>query len=318
LKTLPQDKLAYVDAYAKTQAIMNSHGGENIRVAYSGGADSDTVMWLLRYLGYSVPAIFYNTGLEYAAAFRQIEYMRSEGFEIEIIKPEHTLPSTQIKYGNPFISKNVSNMLHRLQYNNFDFIKDGNKSKEELNKLYPKTNWAISWWTNANTRKSNNVAWNKGLKEFLTTYGLPFRVSDKCCEVTKKRLIANYAKKNSVDLMILGLKQVDGGSRTAINSCYVPKKGHSYSMYFPLYWWKRDEKREFDKILEIKHSDCYGVYGLERSGCAACPFGRKFEEELVAIDTFEPRLSNAVRKIFSSSYEWTRKYKEFVEKEYKQ
>lgn len=52
---------------------------------------------------------------------------------------------------------------------------------------------------------------------------------------------------------------------------------------------------------------------MKRTGCAGCPFGRDFENELTVIQTYEPRLSIAVNNIFKDSYEYTRAYKKFVE-----
>ena len=60
------------------------------------------------------------------------------------------------------------------------------------------------------------------------------------------------------------------------------------------------------------HSRCYTAYGLKRTGCAGCPFGRDFEYELEVIKEHEPKLYRAVNTIFGSSYEYTRKYREFA------
>lgn len=64
--------------------------------------------------------------------------------------------------------------------------------------------------------------------------------------------------------------------------------------------------------FDIQHSRCYSEYGLKRTDCAGCPFGRDFEFELEVIKKYEPKLYKAVNKIFGDSYEYTRKYKEFV------
>ena len=39
---------------------------------------------------------------------------------------------------------------------------------------------------------------------------------------------------------------------------------------------------------------------------------KRFEKELAACDKYEPNLAKAARNIFKDSYEYTRKYKEFV------
>lgn len=54
--------------------------------------------------------------------------------------------------------------------------------------------------------------------------------------------------------------------------------------------------------------------GLNRTGCAGCPFGRDFENELAIMQQYEPKLYKAAYKIFAESYEYTRLYKEFQQK----
>lgn len=49
----------------------------------------------------------------------------------------------------------------------------------------------------------------------------------------------------------------------------------------------------------------------KRTGCAGCPFGKDFENELKIIEEYEPKLYKAVNNIFGESYEYTRKFLEF-------
>lgn len=50
---------------------------------------------------------------------------------------------------------------------------------------------------------------------------------------------------------------------------------------------------------------------MTRTGCAGCPFGSGFEDELELIINNEPKLYKAVAKIFHNSYEYTRRYREY-------
>ncbi len=308
--------LLYVDTYAKVNSVMQDYKNKKIRVAYSGGSDSDTVMWLLKYLGYNINGVFYDTGLEYGATWEQLSFMKSQGFNIEIIKAKRSIPTSQKRYGHPFISKSVSDMLQRLQKHNFNFQNDGDKEFTELFEIYPNSKSALRWWTNNHNGLRNNINWNKGLKEFLISFGLPFKVSDKCCDGAKKLPIKQYAKENNIDLMIMGIRKSEGGKRSSTYKyCFVPSKTYTYSMYFPLFWWKNADKKLFDQMAKIQHSRCYTEYNLNRTGCAGCPFGQNFEKELLVAEKFEPKLYNGIKNIFNESYEWTRKYKEFVKNE---
>jgi 3'-phosphoadenosine 5'-phosphosulfate sulfotransferase (PAPS reductase)/FAD synthetase len=191
-----EHNLTFVDTFAKTNSIMEEYKDKKIRIAYSGGSDSDTMMWLMKWLGYNIIGVFYDTGLEYNATWKHLDYMKSKGFNIEIIKAKRSIPTSQNKYGHAFISKQVAEMLERLQHHDFNFQKDGNLSFEELLIKYPKTKSALRWWTNNHNGRSNNISWNKGLKEFLIQEGLPFKVSGQCCNGAKKLPVKQYAKEN--------------------------------------------------------------------------------------------------------------------------
>lgn len=309
-----EDYLVFVDTFAKVHDVMKKHEGENIRISYSGGSDSDSVAWLMRYLGYDVKMVIYDTGLEYEATWRHVDYMRSKGFDIEIIKPEKSIPWTVKKYGPPFISKHVSDMVQRLMYNNFNFKEHGNLDFDTLYAMYPRSKSALKWWTNSNVSVSNNIKWNKGLKDFLILNdGVPFSPSGHCCYNVKKLPSKQYAKKNDISLLMLGIRRAEGGKRaTAYPSCYIPtSKVYTYSLFLPIFWWTNEDKRTFDRIMNVQHSECYTVYGMHRTGCPGCPFGRHFEDEINAIDTYEPRLSKAVQNLFGESFDYTREYRQY-------
>ena len=295
---------------------MNDFKGKEIRLSYSGGSDSDACAWVLRYLGYNIKMVFYDTGLEYDATRKHLDYMMSLGYDIDIVKPEKSIPNSVYHYGKPFISKNVSEMIFRLQQNGFDFEKDGLLDFDEAYIKYPNSKSALRWWTNYNNSASNNISWNRGLKEFLLeNNGVPFSTSAHCCYNAKKLPAKNYAKENKVQLAILGIRRAEGGKRsTSYNSCYIKNtSAYPESTYMPLFWWTNEDKKKFKEITGIKNSDCYEVYGMERTGCVGCPFGMKFEEELSIISEYEPKLEKAVKHLFNDSYEFTKKYHAFKE-----
>lgn len=300
-----------IDAYAKLKSILKNYQKKDIRVAYSGGADSDTVMFILRKLGYNISGVFYDTGLEYAATWKHIEYMRTQGYIIDIQKAKMSIPTSNTKYGSPFISKRVSEYISRLQSHNFNFRVDGLLDFETLWKKYPNAKSALRWWTNSHKGRSNNIKWNSRLKEFLIENPPQFSISDKCCMGAKKKPAMYYTKTHNIKLMLLGIRRAEGGARLSYKSCYLPAKTYSYGMFFPLFWWKKAEKQAYDTYFKIKHSDCYEVYSLSRTGCAGCPFGRKFENELEIIKKYEPRLLKGINNIFADSYSLTRKYTTF-------
>ena len=52
---------------------------------------------------------------------------------------------------------------------------------------------------------------------------------------------------------------------------------------------------------------------MKRTGCAGCPFGRNFDDELEVMKKYEPNLYKAVNNVFGDSYEYTRQYREFAQ-----
>lgn len=109
----------------------------------------------------------------------------------------------------------------------------------------------------------------------------------------------------------IGLRKAENGIRsTRYSSCFT-ESPFGIDQYRPIWWFTDEDKQEYIDFYNLKHSDCYSKYGLKRTGCAGCPFGSRFEEELKVIEKHEPKLYIAVNNIFKDSYEYLRKYREF-------
>src|SRR5699024_1515327 len=88
--------------------------------------------------------------------------------------------------------------------------------------------------------------------------------------------------------------------------------------HFPLFWFKDEDKKAYEDACDIVHSDAYTVYGCKRTGCAGCPFGSGFEDELKMLEKYEPQLYKAVCNIFGPAYEYTRAYRAFRDQKKKE
>ena len=201
-------------------------------------------------------------------------------------------------------------MMSRLQRHNFKWE---DESFEVLYERYPKCKVALLWWTNGFKSDMFNIRRNKSLKEFILSNPPRFKISNLCCKYAKKDIAHHVVKEFDCDLNVIGVRKYENGIRQAIKSCF-DEKIDDCDVYRPLFWYTNQDKKEYEEFYNIKHSNCYSEYGLLRTGCAGCPFGRDFEIELDVIETFEPKLYKAVNNIFSDSYEYTRKYREFKER----
>lgn len=304
-------ELLLEDTLAKALSVIPQHS--NPCVAYSGGSDSDTMMFLLRQAGFDIPAVLHNTGIEWAATLRHTDYMRSLGFTIDTTRATKSVPTSNRVYGHPWINKRASGMLQRLQKHDFQFQKHGHLPFAVLYQIYPRCKAALRWWCNDWGEGSRfNIANNSYLKEFLIEFGLPFQVSDQCCEWSKKQPGDVYAREHDVDLMIMGLRKSEGGVRVGVfKNCYSKQRKDRYYTYRPLWFWNNAMKQWYKEKHNISYSDCYEVYGLQRTGCAACPFALGFEDELDLLHTYEPKLHKGIVNIFEPSYKWTRKYRAY-------
>ena len=141
-----------------------------------------------------------------------------------------------------------------------------------------------------------------------------FKISNKCCKYAKKDVIHKCIAECGYDLNIYGVRKSEGGSRsTAYKSCF-DEKPENYDNYRPLFWYSDMDKQDYEICFDVIHSACYTEYGLKRTGCIGCPFNRNIEYELEIMAKYEPKLYKAACNIFKESYEYTRKYREYVKR----
>lgn len=315
--------LAIVDSYEKCRSVLSRY--ERIAVSVSGGKDSDIMVDIiykvsqeLKQDGWNgvIHYIWFNTGIEYRATTDHLAFLEQKyGIEIERITPAITVPASCVRHGQPFHSKFCSDMMEELQRKGFQWE---DEPLEELEKKYHGCREALRWWCNdyidLPTRKSNyNIRFQgKYLKEFLIQNPPIFPISDKCCQYAKKDVAKQYYIDNGIQLKCVGVRKAEGGIRaTAYKDCYTIDE-NGVSSYRPLFWYTQDDEIDYDNICGITHSECYTKYKFKRTGCAGCPFNKDWEKCLDDVEPYEPTFVKAAKHIFKSSYEYTKKYEEFV------
>ena len=295
-------------ALLTTYHKLNNCHYKKVLCSVSGGSDSDIILDLLTKCDNNkiVQYFYFDTGLEYEATKEHIKYLQDKyNIVITTLKPKTPIPLAVKKYGQPFLSKMVSENIQRLQKHGFKWE---NKPYEELVKDYPNCKSALQWWSNS--RKNNvllGITRNKGLKEFMVNNNPKFNISNKCCKYAKKDILKDLLKQG-YDLNISGIRKSEGGVRsTTYKSCFDNQD--NYDNYRPIFWFTNKDKLEYRKLFNVNNSKCYTVYGLKRTGCVGCPFGKNYKEELEIIKKYEPKLYKAVTNLFKDSYEYLNKYK---------
>ena len=298
----------------KAEKHVKDH--DRIACSISGGADSDVMLDIMTKVDpeRKTKYVWFNTGLEYQATKDHIKELENKyGVKIQTASPKKAIPTAVKEHGVPFLSKYVSEQIQRLQRHGFQWE---NEPFEKLAKKYSNCECSLKWWCNARTRADGSrsrydIGQNKWLKEFILANPPTFLVSNKCCTYAKKDVAKKFNKAYNTDLNCTGVRKAEGGVRaTAYNTCYSICTD-KYDEFRPIFWYKDADKLLYENIFNVTHSKCYTEYGLKRTGCVGCPYGRNFEEELEIIQKYEPKLYGACMNIFGKSYEYTRKYREF-------
>lgn len=300
-------------AILKANSVIRPYN--KIMVSISGGSDSDIVIDIIEKVrdeSQKIDYIFYDTGLEYSATKKHLEYIEERyNIKIQIIKAIKSIPISCKEFGKPFLSKYVSEQIYSLQLNDFKFE---DKPYDELIKKYPKCKSRIKWWCDMYSPQLS-IRNFKYLKEFLIANPPTFKISSKCCDYSKKIPAKNILKKNKYDLNITGIRKKEGGIRShTYKSCFVEKSNSCVATFMPIFWFSNDDKKYYNDFFKIKNSDCYSKYGLRRTGCVGCPFNKNTSDEINMVKEFEPKICNACQNsIFKESYDYTQKYKKFKE-----
>lgn len=305
------DKDRINNTMGKMAHYLSNH--QSICVSVSGGSDSDIIVHVIatnfrEYLP-KIHFVFANTGIEYRATLDHLNYLRERyGIQIDEVRGM-PIPTAVKKYGVPFLSKQVSEYLGRLVKHGFEYEDFG---MYELLGKYPKCKVGLRWWGNDWGEKSRfNISWNRYLKEFLMREKPSCQFSAECCRVSKKEPLMRYQKEKKCDLYITGERKSEGGARAGRHSnCF--EQSHGVDHYMPLWLWNDDTKEWYVSHEKIRHSDCYEVYGLKRTGCVGCPFGKNVFEELKIMQKYEPKCYKLCVNVFGKSYELKKKYREFI------
>ena len=313
------DNLTIQDALGKCLQQVRNH--EKILCSVSGGSDSDIMLDMIIRTGgkQKTTFVFFNTGLEYMATKKQIKFLQEKyGIEIKEIPPIKPIPICVKQHGVPFWSKHVSEMIERLQRHGFQWE---DEPLEVLLQKYPGCRSGLRWWCNNHgkpgERSRFKISYVPWLKEFIMANPPDFPISAKCCKYAKKDPAKEYVAAAAFDLNCTGVRKAEGGVRAGQYTTCYDKALAGPDQYRPLFWFSDADKLEYDNHYEIAHSDCYRVWGMCRTGCAGCPFGQKFEQELELAQKYEPNFYKAANKIFGKSYEYRRSFLQFrKEKKY--
>lgn len=196
---------------------VDEYGVDGVYVSFSGGKDSTVLLHLVREMYPDIPAVFIDTGLEYPEIR---EFVRT--FEnVEWIRPEMNFKKVIETYGYPFISKEVSNCvdgarkyLAKLNQQNPEtpedtkipyacYMADMIGTDRRIDKTNPDyqalqagkiPNCRLARLLgNLENKEGKPSKFNQTKYKFFLD--APFNISDKCCNVMKKKPVHAYEKR---------------------------------------------------------------------------------------------------------------------------
>lgn len=262
-------------------------------VSFSGGKDStvlsDITAQVCKTLGCKLTLWFSDTGLEYPEVKQHVkdfaEWLRKK-YEIEVDlvvdfpkdKNGKRITFKQVieEYGYPIPTKNVAQVIHRIQ--KYGYVNKRTGAESSASRLL---NDRV-FMKNGKVSKFCCSKW-----KFLTE--ADFKISSECCDIMKKTPAKKFNKESGLTA-IIGTMATESTQRNKIwleHGCNIYDAKEPSSR--PLSFWTEQNVLAYISTNAIPIPSVYGeiifddkkkrlvTTGLERTGCIFCGFGAHLE-----------------------------------------
>lgn len=236
-------------------------------LSFSGGKDSMVLLDIMQRHNIDIPVVFIDTGLEYPE-------VRSMGrkYADEVVRPAMTFKEVLDTYGYPIISKSQAMAIRKLTTQNL--------SDKYRNKLL--------YGDERGTAGKLSDKWHYLLDA-------PFKISEQCCDIMKKRPANNFvnrvAKEEGRLLTTITAEMADESMNRQTqylkSGCFQDNK---YPKLTPMGFWTEQDVLEYIYKFDIEIAGVYGevkknwtgeyeLTGVQRTGCVFCAFGCHLEQQ---------------------------------------
>lgn len=218
-----------------------------VYISFSGGKDSVVLLDLVRSMYPKVPAVFFDTGLE----FPEIRKFVKTFDNVKWIRPKMTYYDVIEKYGYPVVSKDTAQKIQEIRTTNSDYLRN--------KRLYGD--------------KNGN---GKVPEKWKYLIDAPFKVSSYCCNVMKKSPAKKY-EKTSGRHPFVGTMASDSSTR---KSSWIRHGCNAFDtkrpMSTPMGIWKKEDVWEYIETFDVRYCEIYDM-GYNNTGCMFCAFGAHLE-----------------------------------------
>lgn len=241
---------------------INKFGEDGVYVSFSGGKDSTVLLHIVREMYPNVPAVFVDTGLEYPEIR---EFVRTFD-NIVWLRPEMNFRQVIAEYGYPFITKDVSKRISAAQ-RYWESI-GRPKNIEDCFGMYSDAPANAKMLFGTLEHKKNGIPTGEPSKlydfsryKFAATS--PFKFSDKCCYVFKKKPLNHFAKVNG-KVPITGQMAEEGRRRKENwlkHGCNMFDAKQPISN--PMSFWTNQDVLQYIRLHDIQIASVYGEVVVE-------------------------------------------------------
>ena len=262
LKIMQSWDLQHKIQVSKARIIEFSEKFDNkIYVSFSGGKDSTVLLHLVRSIYPDTPAVFVDTGLEYP----EVRNFALSQVNVIKLKPEMGFNKVIKEYGYPLVSKQEAAKIRKLRHSN-------------LSDRYR------NYLLNGDERGKYGML----AKKWQPLLEAPFDVSEKCCDVMKKKPAKEYEKQTGRK-PITGMMASESRLRLKVwldYGCNIFDSQRAKSN--PLSFWTEQDILKYIKEHDLEYASVYGdiiedengrliTTGEHRTGCIFCGFGCHLE-----------------------------------------
>lgn len=260
MKGLSREEISIAEFYTELLIgrFNNKINFKEYALCYSGGKDSHFLYFFIKNILRTSPKVWQNAeDILIASANTQREFpeIKNRMFSNAdiIVYPELKMDEIKEKFGMPCFTKNQDAYIYRYQ--------KGSRSKSTLDRVYSRTKSMYN--LSAFARNS------------LLSGTLP-KVSSMCCVYTKEKPL-NEELRRRERKPIVGVRRAESVLRKGLYHSCLDKMQTKFT---PLYDFTDQVMDILYRYYDIEEPKLYTLYGLCRSGCAGCSYGRNIELEL--------------------------------------
>lgn len=251
----------------------------NSYLSFSGGKDSTVLHYLLDLAlpNNRIPRVFINTGIEYNDIVKFVKELASKDDRFIIINSGVNIKQMLERDGYPFKSKEHSCKVGQYQ--------NGSRAASIIKYKNGGKHWCP--------------------KNLMYQYEDDFKIklSDKCCNNLKKKVIRKWERDNNRRISITGMRKDERGQRATMKGC-LTTRDKKVIKFHPLLVVDEAFENYFIEKYNIKLCKLYyPPYNFIRTGCKGCPFNLYLQEQLDIMEMYLPNERKQCETLWKPVYD---------------